>query len=287
MPAENVLVPTPVAAASRPTSTAVKPIPVGGFSPPIGETKILSMGHTRSSQLNHVDAEKLHFLPSATKLRSRLIAAAFFTSAVLVPYAGVKSASVYNNWQAERQAEALRVKAEADAKAAQEVAAAQQAAAQLVEAQRRELAEKAPRILAGFVDKGIADTNLPATPAAQLLSPESVKMWADAFWAIDRGTTPDFAQQLKADGAWAKPVQFATIMDHTILLTAVVDDNGTRKVWVAVMQDTSGRGDGAPSVINSVTSIPGVDPSKLYVAPNYARLGFDQIRGAFTTSLTK
>lgn len=282
MPAENVLVETPAAKAARATTTPLKAITVGGFSPPIGETKILSTGHTRSSQLNHVDAEDLHFLPSATKLRNRLAAAAFFASAVLVPYFGVKSASMYNNWQAERRAEEMRVKAEADAKRAQEAAAAQAAAAQLIESQRREMAEKAPRILAGFVDKGVSDTSLPATPAAQLLTPESLKMWNDAFAAIDRGTSPDFAQPLKADGVWTKPVQYVTVMDHTVLLTAVVDDNGTRKVWVAVMQS---KGVGAPNIY-SVNSVPGVAAEKLYVAPgNY--ITFDNIRGAFTTSLTK
>jgi hypothetical protein len=107
-------------------------------------------------------------------------------------------------------------------------------------------------------------------------------MWNDAFASIDRGATPDFAQPLKADGAWTKPVQYVTVMDHTVLLTAVVDDDGTRKVWVAVMQSKSG---GAPSIY-SVNSVPGVAPEKLYVAPgNY--ITFDNIRGAFTTSLTK
>lgn len=282
MPAEIDVEENPVAAASR---SVLKPVTVGGYSPAIGPNKILSMGHTRASQLNHPNSDELSFLPKAAKIRNHLIAAGLLVAAIAVPYLGVKSASTFHNWQAERRAEEMRVKAEADAKTAQEAAAAQKAANELIEAQRREMAERAPRILADFVVKGAADANIPATPAAQLLSPESLKMWADAFWASERGEVPQFAQVLKADAAWAKPVQFVKIMDHTILVTAVVDDAGVRKVWVAVMQDLSGRGAGPLNLINSVSDIPGLDLAQLYVAPNFAKVGFQQIRDAITTAL--
>jgi hypothetical protein len=284
MPAQNVLVETPVAEATRKAVNAVR-VFSGNASPPIW-TKILSEGHTASSQLNHKDSDDLHFLPSRIKLRNRLVAAALIASAVLVPYLGVKGSVSYHRWHAERQAVEMRVKAEADAKRSQEAAAAQAAAQKLIENQRRELGEKAPAILAAFVDKGLGDTNLPATPSKSLFTTESLTMWSDMYWGIDRGSAPDFVQPLKAAGAWVKPVQYTTIMPHTILVTAVVDVDGARKVWVGVMQDGSGRGSGAPGVINSVTNIPGVDAEKLYVAPEYARLSFSQVRDAFTTALS-
>ena len=284
MPAQNVLVETPVAEAAR-TMAGVVRIFAGNASPPI-YTKILSAGHAASSQLNHENSEDLHFLPSSTKIRNRLIAGALLAAAIAVPYVGVKASVTYHEWQAERQAAEMRVKAEADAKRSQEAAAAQVAAQQLIESQRREMAEKAPAILAGFVAKGLSDANLPATPAGSLFTSESLKMWSDLFWGINRGATPDFAQPLKAGAAWSKPVQYTTIMPSTIMVTTVVDVDGARKVWVGVIQDNSGLGAGVPRLINSVTNIPGVDASKLYVAPEYSPLNFSQVRDVFTTALT-
>src|SRR5438093_499826 len=111
MPAQNVLVETPVAEATRKMTNVIR-VFSGNASPPIW-TKILSPGHTASSQLNHEKSEDLHFLPSSIKLRNRLIAAVLIASAVLAPYIGVKASSSYHRWQSERQAEELRVKAEA------------------------------------------------------------------------------------------------------------------------------------------------------------------------------
>lgn len=257
----------------------------GAASPPLYES-ILSMGHVHASRLNAPESEELHFYPERDKLKQNVIAFTLMASVVLVPYFGVKAIAKVNQWQAESQAAERAERLEAESKAAAVRREAEDKLAQAAAAERQAAMDKAPAILAGFVDRGVANTALAATPASALLNDESMRMWGAAFLKIDTTTKgPDFTQKLEAGVDWTKPVQYRTLSAHMVLVTAVVDDAGARKVWVGLMYDKSFILGGAPQFVASVAGIPGVDQSKLYLAPEVSKLDFSKVQKDYVAAM--
>jgi hypothetical protein len=284
MPASTEVVEQPVLSPVAVAARAVKRSFLGAASPPIGPTKILSVGHTRSGQLNDPQSKDLHFLHAKARTRNKLISLAFIASAILVPYGAVKTTTVFHIWQAEREASERQARAEAAAKVAQAEAAAKVAAQELAASAAKDMAEKLPGVFAGFVDKAIVDAKLDSTPATTVFNAETMKVWSSAYWDIDAGKTPDFVQQMEPALPWTRLAQFRKVANHGVMLMTVVDDAGVRKVWVGLVQDMTGAGSGKPRFMQTVTGIPGIDPQKLYVAPDFGAIDFNKIRGVVTTS---
>lgn len=258
----------------------------GGFCEPIATTKLLSTGHVDVARLNSPEAEEMHFFPAHLDRLSKRLVIALGISAFLAPGLGIGGSMLYQKWDRNQEMRATRAKAEADTKARTDAITARGAADQLAATQRLEAATRAPKALAGLIEKGVASATISSTPASNIFNADSMQMWASVFWGIDAGKIPDFVEKMTLAGAWTKGVQYLTVMPHTILLTAVVDDNGTRKVWVGVMKDTSNRGAGTPKEMFSVRNIPGVDASKLYVAPNFMQIEFQQINAGLVAALS-
>lgn len=258
----------------------------GGFCEPIATTKLLSTGHVDVARLNSPEAEEMHFFPANLDRLSKRLVIALGISAFLAPGLCIGGSMLYQKWDLNQKIEATRARAEADNKARTDAITARVAADQLAATQRLEAATRAPKVLAGLVEKGLVSTSISSTPASNIFNPDSMQMWASAFWGVDAGKVPDYMEKMTLAGSWAKGVQYLTVMPHTILLTAVVDDNGTRRVWVGVMKDSSGRGTGVPKEMYSVRSIPGVDGSKLYFDPNLGQIEFQQISAGLVAALT-
>lgn len=249
-------------------------------------TKILSPGHTATSRLNSEEAENMTLLPEGVQMKNKLIGWALVLSAVLVPAAGTFGMQGVNRWMAERKATALRIEAEAAVKVQQEAAAVRVAAEQAIAVKRNANLAKAPAVLTALLEKGVTDTSIPATPAASMFTAESMAQWSKAFWAFDKGTViPEFVQRMAMSGAWTTPAQYVSTQPHTMILTAVVDDNGTRKVWVGLMNDNTGAGFGSPKNVYAVIDIPGTDNSKLYVAPDQKTVSFQKFSPPFMNAL--
>jgi hypothetical protein len=277
----NEFIETPIAKAERGPGHVFQ----GPACEPIATTKLLSWGHVGSQRLNSTEAEDMHFLPKPTNQRKNLLAFVLIAASILLPVGAVKASSAIHGWLARRHQAEMQAKAEVVAKAQAQILASTQAAAQTAAEQRSAAIAKAPAVLATLVAKGISDTSLPATPAASLFTRESFATWTTTYRGIDAGKPPDFVEQMTVAGTWTKPVQYKTIMPHTIVVTAIVDVAGVRKVWLGLMQDNIPGSTAQPHYIGSVTAVPGVDASQLYVAPEVATAQFAQIHDAFGASL--